>query len=1117
MKRKLFQKVLCLLLSVTTLLGALGISVSAKGLKGDDVYSSLEDMLALVDTNSYEEYLKSYEDIAKPGSGEIKIDITKVSGNGAVVAGDSLCYGEYQEDKTNWENFGDNWQNSVYLSSSSSATWSFNVSPEAEGFYYIKIEYYTCNTEESSVSSIERKLYLDSAIPFSEASALKLSKQWRYDNAVVETTDAAAGDEEGTLTEYYRDSEGSYKKVTTVKGGKKTVTTYTITQDINGNSMAPTAVQDPNWNTYYCQDSTGYYDGYFSFYLLNGDHQLTLESIREPMIVKSITLVPSNDTNTVIPSYADVLKEYESKGYQPANGSVSMNTVIEAEFPDYVSDSSVASTNDNTSAINSPAVSGAQLYNVIGENSYDTVGQWAAYNFTVNSTGLYKLAMRFKQDALQGMFICRTIKLAGGQYGLEDGTPTVPFKEAYNTQFNYSKDWQSSYVGDGTNEFWFYFEEGVEYTLYLECSLGSLRDLIKAVEDSLNIINNDYLSILQLTGSDADADRNYNFIGLMPEVLVSLLEQAIALEETKNGLEELCGTSGSHTATLYTVAVLLDTMGSDRGDNIAANMANLKSYLGTLGTWINNSKKSSMMVDHITVCPANAGEKDLPRANANFFQSIWFEISSFFSSFFTDYNAMGLTSIPDENTTTVSVWLASGRDQSNIWRTMVDAKGGYTDKTGTAVALKLITGGTLLPSILADKGPDVYMGLGASDVINYAIREAVVGMSGNDRRLSDEDNAVFTTVWYTYLNEDGTYERSTTYDPTKTLMNVSNKYQDVIAQNFSPAALKTLTLLEVSYGVPNTMSFPMMFYRMDVLADLGLEVPETWDELLAMLPSLQANNMQIGISYIDALDFMLYQMGGSMWKYEDNPAYAGAQIGLDTDVAYESFEFCCRLYSAYSFPISYDASNRFRTGEMPIVVGGYTGVYNTLVVYATEIAGLWEFSSLPGVIDRETGELNYKSLAGVSATVMLYGCDNFLDAWQFVQWQTSAEVQANYGNKMVALIGPSAKYETANLNAIKNLSWTASEYAAIMDQIQNDNLDAIVNYPGSYIYGRYIKFAFLDVQNNGADPVDALSGYIDAINAEITRKREEFKNNGFDEIEILAPGQTPPEDDNSAE
>ena len=156
MKRKLFQKVLCLLLSVTTLLGALGISVSAKGLKEDGVYSTLEDMLALVDTKSYEEYVNSYEDIAKPGTGEIKIDITNVTG--AVVTDKSLCYGEYQEDKTAWENFGDNWQNSVYLPSSGSATWSFNVSPEAEGFYYIKIEYYTCDTEESSVSSIERKL-----------------------------------------------------------------------------------------------------------------------------------------------------------------------------------------------------------------------------------------------------------------------------------------------------------------------------------------------------------------------------------------------------------------------------------------------------------------------------------------------------------------------------------------------------------------------------------------------------------------------------------------------------------------------------------------------------------------------------------------------------------------------------------------------------------------------------------------------------------------------------------------------------------------------------------------------------------------------------------------------
>ena len=199
----------------------------------------------------------------------------------------------------------------------------------------------------------------------------------------------------------------------------------------------------------------------------------------------------------------------------------------------------------------------------------------------------------------------------------------------------------------------------------------------------------------------------------------------------------------------------------------------------------------------------------------------------------------------------------------------------------------------------------------------------------------------------------------------------------------------------------------------------------------------------------------------------------------------------CNLFTMYSFPYKFDASNRFRTGEMPIVVGDYVGTYNTLTVYATEIAGLWEFCSLPGS-KRADGTFNYDSLAGISASVILYGCegDELLASWQFLQWQTRADIQANYGNRMVALIGPSAKYETANLKAIDNLSWTASEKAAIMNQMEH--LSSIVNYPGSYIINRYTQFAFLEAVNEAADPIDALSGYIDAINAEIKRKREEF-------------------------
>ena len=1133
MKKHLFRRGACFLLTLAVLLGSFGFVASAGASvatidvtnpKGDEnTAATLAEMQSVVGTVSYQDYLAALEQIPAHTSAAHEIEGPLFSGgkigtdattaNVHLVKDDELCLDSYTLDQSLWREF--NWalnaDRSVYLPSTGSATFEFSV--DIEGMYFIQIEYFNPQTEESSISTTERKFYIDDQLPFKEASTLSFPKSW-----IFEDNDASfSGEDDRPAGIYYEILEdGYYKTVVTEKDGVKTAERHRITQDINGNSMAPTLRQYSKWSTYFVHDSTGYYTENFSFFFSGGAaHTITLEAQREPMIIRSITLIPDiKGASAQLISYEQFKQNYADKS-APEGGEI---TVLEAEFPDFVSDSSVYATNDNTSAETYPVTPRAQLYNVIGENSYNTVGQWAAYKFTVNASGMYKIAMRYKQDALQGMYICRTLKLAGGDYGLADGTPTAPFAEAYNCKFDYDKKWQSAYIADGSGtEFEFYFEKGTEYTLYLECSLGSLKELIQRVETSLTAINDCYLRILQLTGSDPDEYRDYDFLNIMPDVLVTLLKQALELEDVKNGLQELAGTNGSHIATLETIARLLDKMGTDDGNYIAANMSNLKSYLGTLGTWINNSKRCSMMVDSIRICPADTAAKKLPRANANFFKSAWFEIRSFFFSFFTKYDQMGLTTIPDKDSEQIEVWLATGRDQSSIWRSMIDAADGYTEATGVAVTLKLVTGGTLLPSILSRKGPDVYMGLGASDVINYAIREAVMGVSGNDKKLSDEDNAVFRTTYYTYFDKTtGKYSTETAPrdlggDPNVSLTFTTKNFSDVIGDtdrdgrltdadsaNFVQAALDTITLLDVTYGIPQTMSFSMMFYRMDVLAELGAEVPQTWDQLLALLPVLQTNNMSIGLSYGAAIDFMLYQRGGNMWKYTDptvyDSKYAGAKIGLSEDVALEAFQYTCRLYTDYSFPVSYDAANRFRTGEMPIIIGDYAGIYNQLVVYATELEGMWEFCSLPGTLlkDEEGNNIgiNYNSLAGVGSTVMLHGCKDVRAAWQYMQWQTGEKVQANYGNKMVALIGPSAKYESANIHALKNLSWTASEKEAI--EAQMSHLSSVVNYPGSYIIGRYTKFAFLAAVNKGENPVEALSQYIDTINAEITRKREEF-------------------------
>ena len=91
---------------------------------------------------------------------------------------------------------------------------------------------------------------------------------------------------------------------------------------------------------------------------------------------------------------------------------------------------------------------------------------------------------------------------------------------------------------------------------------------------------------------------------------------------------------------------------------------------------------------------------------------------------------------------------------------------------------------------------------------------------------------------------------------------------------------------------------------------------------------------------------------------------------------------------------------------------------------------------------------------------------------------------------MVALLGPSAKQPTANIEALTDMAWSTEEYNNLFSQF--NAVTCTPEYPGSYIISRYTNFAFLDVVNNSAEPVDELQSYIPDINAELARKRDEF-------------------------
>ena len=432
MKNKRFQRVLCFILSVTMLLSVFGVTVfasEAKKYNPNDANpytpTTAEEMQALIGTLTYVEYLDSYseqraeyvESLKTQTYNKVAFDILNPqAGSSAIKVSDSdACAESKVKNPDAWTDFTDeDWANSIYLPASGKATWQVTLGDNTDakpGLYYIKIEYYSVKTGESTIASIERKLKIDDAIPFKEVSTLKFDKNWAYKYGEIPdvVTDAPNEPDSYNVSYELRDKDGEqgyYKIVTEVKAGKKTVKTYRIMQDINGNSMSPESSATSSWNTYYVKDSSGYYDGAFEFYFETGTRTITLEAEREPMIIKSIELVPVEEPVTLVtgadgkvsvkqaslPTYAEIVEQYKAEGkyHVATNGQI---IELQAEFPDLISDSSVSATNDNTSAVNSPVAHNSQIYNVIGENSYRTVGQWAAYKFKVTESGLYNLAM----------------------------------------------------------------------------------------------------------------------------------------------------------------------------------------------------------------------------------------------------------------------------------------------------------------------------------------------------------------------------------------------------------------------------------------------------------------------------------------------------------------------------------------------------------------------------------------------------------------------------------------------------------------------------------------------------------------------------------------------------
>lgn len=618
----------------------------------------------------------------------------------------------------------------------------------------------------------------------------------------------------------------------------------------------------------------------------------------------------------------------------------------------------------------------------------------------------------------------------------------VPCKELDCVKVKYDPNWQTVELCDGDgNPIYLYLEADKKNTIMLEAIPGDIGEVMQRLDDLIYELNYYYRRILMITGPSPDEYNDYYIDEQIPELL-SVFQNAIdTLYSEKAGIEELTG-EGSEASTLQTMAVILQ-MAVDEPDDIPLMLSSIKDQISAVSAWMRDYRDQPLELDYIEVKTVHDKYKD---AGSNFFSAFAFGFQSFIGSFFEDY-----TSITDSTEQALNVWVSLGRDQATVVSELVSSE--YNQEHSTPISISLVQG-AVLEATLAGKGPEVALFIGGDFPVVCASRGLLVNMKG----FTDYDEVV------SRFSEDIT----TLYE-----------FNDGV------------------YGIPLTQNFPMLFYRTDVLEELGYDAPpESWDALIDMLPDLQRKYLEVGLILPSNVSSQVFDAGNTfvlLMNQTGQSFYNEKQTAttFDTEAAVEAFTKWTKFYTVYDFDQTYDAFTRFRTGEMPIMVQNYT-FYNQLSVAAPEIKGLWDFTHVPGTYRTENGKtiLDYTANSGSSGAVIFQSCSNKQAAWEFIKWFTETETQVSYGKNIEAIMGPLGRYDTANLEALSRLNWSTAEYRKISDQMAN--LKEVPIIPASYAVTRNVYNAFRAVVNNQKNPRYQLSSYNRDINSEIVRKLKEL-------------------------
>ena len=669
--------------------------------------------------------------------------------------------------------------------------------------------------------------------------------------------------------------------------------------------------------------------------------------------------------------------------------------------------------------------------NTIFGDSWENGGQTVSYQIIANEAGLYNLSFKYRQYLLKDMPSFRRIYI----------NDEVPFSEFNNVSFPHTMSFVNRTLRDKSgNPYIVYLNKGAN-TIKLEAVTSPYKNSIETLKYIMNGIQNLSLNIKRYTSGGTDRYRDWDISVYFPEAENTIKQWASILDGVY--LDLLSVASSDSPSELANLKV-----SRDRLIDISKNINELPSRMvqfsdgdssvnQLLGTIVAQLLRSNIELERTMI----HGELELPNPYADIFTRIFEGTKRLILSFIN--NPYSINNSSDD----LNIWVNYPRQYIEIMQIMIDQQ---FDSDRKVTLSQMPDQNKLILANTSGQAPDIALGVDHWIPYEFAIRGAVKNL----RKFSGYENLV---------------------------------------NQFSPGAMIPYAFEDGIFGIPSTQNFWVTYYRTDIINSIGLdEIPSTWDELISTLPLLQSYGLNYfiplaqfsGLKPFVATIPYVYQFGGDLYTE------SGMQTGINSTETIEGMELMSELFTLYNVPkFVGNFFNSFRYGTLPIGIGDLA-TYILLNAAADELDGLWDMALHPGVYDPISGEVNRAASVGAQSNMILSQSNYPEEAWSFLEWWMSTEVQIEFAFTLLSTYGKQYFWNTANIDAFSQIPMPVQHKEIILEQWKYA-IEA-PRIPGSYMVEREISNAWTNIVFNGENPRQALDEAVRIANREILYKMSEF-------------------------